>query len=51
LPDDFTKKSFDDKNFKVFKGESLNEMDKRFNDFIEELLKTIVLLFLCINIY
>ena len=38
LPDDFTKKSFDDKNFKVFKGESLNEMDKRFNDFIEELL-------------
>ena len=40
LPDDFTKKSFDDKNFKVFKGESLNEMDKRFNDFIEELLNS-----------
>lgn len=40
LPDDFTKKSFDDKNFKVFNGESLNEMDKRFNDFIEELLNS-----------
>ena len=40
LPDDFTKESFDDKNFKVFNGESLNEMDKRFNDFIEELLKS-----------
>ena len=40
LPDDFTKKSFDDKNFKVFKGESLNEMDKRFNDFIEDLLNS-----------
>lgn len=40
LPDDFTKKSFDDKNFKIFKGESLNEMDKRFNDFINELLNS-----------
>ena len=40
LPDDFTKKSFDDKNFKVFNGESLNDMDKRFNDFIEELLNS-----------
>ena len=40
LPDDFTKKSFDDKNYKVFKGESLNEMDKRFNDFIDELLNS-----------
>ena len=40
LPDDFTKKSFDDKNFKVSKGESLNEMDNRFNNFIEELLNS-----------
>lgn len=40
LPEDFTKKSFDDKNFKVFNGESLNEMDNRFNDFIEELLNS-----------
>ena len=40
LPEDFTKKSFDDKNFKVFNGESLNEMDERFNNFIEELLNS-----------
>lgn len=38
LPDDYTKKSFDDKNFKVEGGESLNEVDKRFCDFIDELL-------------
>lgn len=40
LPEDFTKKSFDDKNFKVLNGESLNDMDKRFDDFIEELLNS-----------
>ena len=40
LPDDFTKKSFDDKNFKILNGESLNEMDMRFNDFVEELLNS-----------
>ena len=40
LPDDFNKKSFDDKNFKVLNGESLNEMDMRFNNFIEELLNS-----------
>lgn len=39
LPDDFTKKSFDDKTYKVFNGESLEEMDYRFNNFIEELLQ------------
>ena len=40
LPDDFNKKSFDDKNFKVLNGESLNEMDMRFNNFLEELLNS-----------
>ena len=40
LPDDFTKRSFDDKNFKVSNGESLNDMDKRFNSFIDELLNS-----------
>lgn len=39
LPDDFTKKSFKDKTYKAFKGESLEEMDCRFNNFIEELLE------------
>ena len=39
LPDDFTKKSFSDKTYKVFNGESLEEMDYRFNNFIEELLQ------------
>ncbi|MDO4962491.1 MAG: histidine phosphatase family protein [bacterium] len=39
LPDDFTKRSFDDKNYKVNnKCESLNEMDDRLNNFIKELL-------------
>ncbi len=38
LPKDFTKRSFDDKNYKIFDGESLNEMDLRFNNFIHELL-------------
>ena len=40
LPDNFNKKSFDDKNFKVFNGESLNEMDNRFNNFINSLLNS-----------
>lgn len=40
LPKDFTKKSFDDKNYKIFNGESLNEIDNRFNNFIEELLNS-----------
>lgn len=39
LPDDFTKKSFDNKTYKVFNGESLEEMDYRFNNFIGELLE------------
>lgn len=39
LPEDFTKKSFKDKTYKVFNGESLEEMDYRFNNFIEELLE------------
>lgn len=39
LPADFNKISFDDKNFKLENGESLNEVDKRFNSFITELLK------------
>lgn len=38
LPDNFTKKSFDDKNFKIKGGESLNEVDKRFCNFIDDLL-------------
>lgn len=39
LPEDFTKKSFDNKNYKVFDGESLNDMDTRLNNFLDELLK------------
>ncbi len=38
MPDDFNKKSFENKNFKLSKGESLTEVDKRFNDFIKEVL-------------
>lgn len=38
LPKDFTKHSFNDKDFKIGNGESLNEMDKRFNSFIDEVL-------------
>ena len=38
LPDDYTKKSFDDKNFKIKGGESLNEVDKRFCNFVDSLL-------------
>ena len=38
LPTDFTKLSFDDKNFKVNNGESLNEVDNRLKSFINDLL-------------
>lgn len=38
LPDNYTKKSFDDKNFKIHYGESLNEVDKRLNSFIGDIL-------------
>lgn len=39
LPENFTKISFDDKDYKVNdKCESLNEMDKRLEEFINELL-------------
>lgn len=40
LPADFTKLSFDDKEFKVNNGESLNEVDNRFRSFIENLLSS-----------
>lgn len=39
LPDDYTKHSFNDKNFKVYDGETLNDVDSRFNDFIKNILK------------
>lgn len=39
LPDDYTKHSFNDKNFKVYDGETLNDVDFRFNDFIKDILK------------
>lgn len=38
LPSDFTKLSFEDKNFKVCNGESLNEVDSRLKSFINDLL-------------
>lgn len=38
LPEDYTKRSFDDKKYKVFNGESLEDMDNRFNSFLDELL-------------
>lgn len=48
LPSDYTEHSFNDKNFKVRNGESLNDMDKRLNDFISEVLskndKTIIVI-------
>lgn len=40
LPADFTKLSFDDKNFKVGAGESLNEVDNRLKSFINDLLES-----------
>ncbi len=39
LPDDYTKHSFNDKNFKVYDGETLNDVNSRFNDFIKNILK------------
>lgn len=38
LPEEFTQKSFEDNDFKTKNGESLNELNKRFANFIEELL-------------
>lgn len=38
LPKDFNKLSFDDKNYKMRSGESFNDVDKRFIDFINDLL-------------
>lgn len=38
LPDNFSSKSFSDKSLKYKNGESLSEVDKRFNEFIEEIL-------------
>lgn len=38
LPSDFTKISFEDKNFKVNNGESLNQVDSRLKSFINDLL-------------
>lgn len=38
LPNDFNKLSFDDKSFKMENGESFNDVDKRFINFINDLL-------------
>lgn len=38
LPNDFNKLSFDDKNYKIENGESFNDVDKRFINFINDLL-------------
>lgn len=38
LPIDFNKLSFDDKNYKMPNGESFNDVDSRFNEFIIDLL-------------
>lgn len=38
LPKDFNKLSFDDKNYKMKNGESFNDVDKRFINFITDLL-------------
>jgi len=38
LPKNFNKLSFDDKNYKMEKGESFNDVDKRFINFINDLL-------------
>ena len=38
LPKDFTERSFIDKNFKIKYGESLNDIDNRFNEFISDIL-------------
>lgn len=39
LPSDFTEHSFKDKNYKVNNGESLNDMNERFNNFINEIIE------------
>lgn len=39
LPKDFNKLSFDNKNFKMKSGESFNEVDSRFINFINDLLE------------
>lgn len=39
LPKDFNKLSFDNKDFKMEKGESFNEVDSRFINFINDLLE------------
>ena len=36
LPNNFNKLSFDNRNYKINNGESLNEVTKRFNSFIKE---------------
>ena len=38
LPDEFSAKSFVDKNLKYGNGESLNEVDKRFYNFLNEII-------------
>lgn len=38
LPDDFFKNSFIDKDLKYKQGESLNEVDKRFKNFLNEII-------------
>ena len=38
LPKGFSQNSFENKEFKTENGESLNEVDKRFNNFIDEVL-------------
>lgn len=38
LPDDFSKNSFIDKDLKYKQGESLNEVDKRFKNFLNEII-------------
>ncbi|MEG1009333.1 MAG: histidine phosphatase family protein [Clostridia bacterium] len=38
IPEDFNKKSFDNKNYKLQNSESLNEVDERFKSFIQEIL-------------
>ncbi len=40
IPEDFTQTSFVNKDFKIEAGESLNEVDKRFQSFINDFIKT-----------
>ena len=40
LPEDYSVRSFNDKNFKMENGESLNELDSRFNLFIDDILNS-----------